>query len=208
MNDSKKNIPLIAGTDEAGRGCLAGPVVIGAAVLQPTDWPFWIDKGIKDSKKLSLKKREELFELLTNHPRVTYSLAQKSPQEIDRFNILKSTLLAFQEAAVLLHQKRPFQYLLIDGNKNIQNSPEGSQSFCLIGGDDRSLSIAAASIIAKVSRDRLMAKFDENYPGYDFAKNKGYPSKSHRAAIEKLGDCPIHRKTYQLLKKPSQGRLF
>ncbi|MCB1113182.1 MAG: ribonuclease HII [Chlamydiia bacterium] len=182
-----EGFPNIAGIDEAGRGPLAGPVVASACML-PKGLYF---DGVNDSKKLTEAKREALFEEITQHPEVVYGVGVISSDEIDRVNILQATILAMLDAVRALDPKP--DYLLVDGLK--LNYP-GIPSDKIIKGDQISHSIAAASIIAKVTRDRLMQTFHEQYPEYDFLRHKGYGTKSHREAIKNYGICPIHRKTF------------
>jgi ribonuclease HII len=182
---------LIAGIDEAGRGALAGPVV-AAAVILPAGARI---NGVDDSKKLSPKQREELFDIITAQAlRIGVGMAAASV--IDRVNILQATRLAMQEAVGKLSP--PPDYLLIDGITTIA-SPFPQKT--VIKGDSLSLSIAAASIIAKVTRDRLMRELDQKYPGYGFAGHKGYGSAGHLEAIRLLGPSPIHRMTFGGVKE-------
>lgn len=181
----------IAGIDEAGRGPLAGPVV-AAAVILPAGFEL---EGLTDSKKLSGKKRELLFPLIRQQARA-YGIGLASVQEIDRINILQSTLLAMQRA--LKQLKGQADYLLIDG---ITPLPVGLPQQTLKKGDSRSLSIAAASILAKVTRDRIMLTLDQQYPGYDFAGHKGYGTAAHLQAIEIKGPVSPHRRTFRGVKE-------
>ena len=177
---------IICGIDEAGRGPLVGPVC-AAAVILPEDAFI---KGIDDSKKLSEKKREKLFEEITEKA-VSYSIAFASAAEIDEINILNAALLAMKRAFEGLSVKP--ELALIDGNK----APElGINTETVIKGDSKSASIAAASILAKVSRDRLMAELDRQYPQYGFAKHKGYGTAKHYEALGVYGLCPEHRKSF------------
>lgn len=180
---------FLAGVDEAGRGPLAGPVV-AAAVILPDDV---IIDGINDSKKLSEKKREMLFDEICQKA-VSYSIASVDEKEIDKINILQATFKAMRECVAGLWVVP--SYVLIDGNKSPQLEIDHEP---VIKGDAKSMSVAAASILAKVSRDRYMQKMAEEYPGYGFEKHKGYGTKAHYEAIGELGICPIHRKTF--LKK-------
>lgn len=183
------NYNNICGVDEAGRGPLAGPVY-AAAVILPKN--LVID-GINDSKKLSEKKREQLFSVIKEKA-IDYSIAFASEKEIDDINILNATFLAMKRAIEGL-KVRP-DFVLIDGNK----TPDlDIKNRSLIKGDSLSASIAAASILAKVSRDHLMLELSENYPLYEFCKHKGYGTKLHRDLLKKYGPCEIHRKTF--LKK-------
>ena len=180
---------LICGVDEAGRGPLAGPVC-AAAVIMPEGL---IIEGVNDSKKLTLKKREKLFDIIENEA-VCYSVAFASASEIDEINILNATHLAMNRAVEGL-EKAP-EVVLVDGNslpKWYYNSE------AIVKGDAVCHSIACASILAKVSRDRLMLLEAEKYPQYSFEKHKGYGTKVHVQALKEYGPCPIHRKTF--LKK-------
>ncbi|MGV6860390.1 MAG: ribonuclease HII [Putridiphycobacter sp.] len=181
---------LEAGCDEAGRGCLSGPVV-AAAVILPDDFKNDI---LTDSKKLSEKQREKLFPEIIKSA-VAYGIGIVSCKEIDEINILNASFLAMHRAIDQLTQKP--ELLLIDGNRF--NPYKGIKHECIIKGDGKYLPIAAASILAKVKRDKIMQKLDEEFPVYDWAKNKGYPTKNHRAAIKKHGDTIYHRKSFKLL---------
>ena len=178
----------VAGIDEAGRGPLAGPVVAASCIL-PTKSSI---PSLNDSKKLSPNQRETLFNMLKDTPGVFFGIGIASAKEIDEINILQATFLAMQRAVSAM--KIPPDYLLIDGNK----APSFSIPFkTVIGGDGLIPSIAAASILAKVTRDLLMCKIDEKWPEYGFLKHKGYGTKSHFEAIEKWGPCQEHRKTFK-----------
>lgn len=180
---------FIAGVDEAGRGPLAGPVY-AAAVILPEDVRL---DGINDSKKLSPKKREELFEEITEKA-VAYAVFSADEKQIDEINILRATHMAMNGAVSRLSQKP--DYVIIDGN-SISGMEIPHET--VVKGDSKSISIAAASILAKVSRDRYITKMAELYPEYQFEKHKGYGTKEHVEAILKYGASPIHRKTF--LKK-------
>ena len=180
---------LICGVDEAGRGPLAGPVYAAAVVLEKGQ----IIDGVNDSKKLSEKKREMLFDRIIKECK-DYSIAYATEKEIDEINILNATFLAMRRAIEGL--KCNPQLALIDGNK-CPNS--GIEEKAIVKGDANSISIAAASILAKVSRDRYMLKMAEKYPEYKFDKHKAYGTKAHYEALDKYGPCEIHRKTF--LKK-------
>jgi len=177
----------IAGVDEAGRGPLCGPVV-AAAVILPVN--LYIE-GINDSKKLSEKKREKIYEELVNNKDVSFAVGLSDVDVIEKVNILNATKLAMIQAINNLDIKP--DYVLIDGNQNIDID---IQSQTLVSGDSKSASIAAASIIAKVTRDRMMYEFDEKYPEYSFGKHKGYGTKVHIEAIQKYGLCSIHRPSF------------
>ncbi len=184
-----KGYDIICGTDEAGRGPLAGPVY-AAAVILPEEL---LIPGLNDSKKLSEKRREELFNVITEKA-VAYSIASVDEKRIDEMNILNASLEAMNIAVGTLDIKPDF--VLVDGNM--------TRGLCfpceaVVKGDAKSASIAAASILAKVSRDRYMIKMAEEYPQYGFEKHKGYGTKAHSEAILKYGPCPIHRRSF--LKK-------
>ena len=176
----------ICGIDEAGRGPLSGPVAAAACVLDPAR-PI---PGLDDSKKLSPKKRDALFDLIVANA-ADYAIGFATPEEIDELNILNATMLAMRRAIAGL--KTPPDFALVDGNC-IRDFPIPAQA--IIKGDSLSLSISAASILAKVTRDRLCLEDDRNYPEYGFAKHKGYGTAEHIAALRRLGPCPIHRKTF------------
>ena len=181
----------IAGTDEAGRGPLAGPVVAAAVILHPGQ----VMGGVTDSKKLTERQREKLYPMIMTEAR-GIGIGICDHHEIDRLNILRASLEAMRRAVSALPVAADF--LLVDG---LYMVPLDLPQQAVVKGDSLSLSIAAASIIAKVTRDRLMVEFDRLYPGYGFAGHKGYPSASHRAAIARLGPCPIHRKSFRGVKE-------
>jgi ribonuclease HII len=180
--------PLIAGIDEAGRGPLAGPVVAAAAVL-PAEFSL---TGLNDSKQLPETVREQLFASLTTPGKlVGYGIGIAESTEIDRLNILRATFLAMQRAITAL----PVQpdHLLIDGLPvPVFHQPQTA----IIGGDAKSLSIAAASVIAKVTRDRMMRRWHSDFPQYDFDQNKGYGTPAHLESLQIHGPCPIHRRSF------------
>lgn len=180
---------LVCGVDEAGRGPLAGPVCAAAVILPPE----LVIPGLNDSKKLTDKKRRELCSVITAEA-VSYGIAFASEQEIDEINILQATFLAMERAMAQLAP--PPELALIDGNRS---KDFGLPVRTIVKGDSLSASIAAASILAKVTRDRLMEQYDEQYPQYGFAVHKGYGTKRHYAALRECGPCPIHRQTF--LKK-------
>lgn len=183
LNDKVK---LLAGVDEAGRGPLAGPVV-AAAVILPNDF---YHPGINDSKKLSHLEREELFPIIkSNAIAYTYSIVNHS--KIDEINILKASLLAMKNSVKKL--KVQPHLVLVDGNKIFDYS---CPVLSIIKGDSKSQSIAAASIIAKVVRDRIMVKHSKIFPNYGWERNKGYPTKEHINAVINFGSTPLHRKTF------------
>jgi len=178
---------MLAGVDEVGRGCLAGPVV-AAAVILPEGFSHPL---IKDSKKLSAKKREEAFKIITENA-ISISLGESDPEEIDRINILQATFVAMKKSIDSL-SVAPTK-LLIDGDKFPGHN--GIEYECIIGGDAKVQSISAASIIAKVTRDRIMVELAKEYPGYAWESNAGYGTKDHMNAIENLGLTKIHRRTF------------
>jgi ribonuclease HII len=179
-------IKIIAGTDEAGRGPLAGPVV-AAAVILPKDF---YDERIDDSKKLSANLRQELFGVIKKNA-LCYAYTIISQNKIDQINILKASLLAMKRSVEKL--KVQPDLILVDGNKSFSYDAE---VIPIIKGDSKSLSIASASIIAKVVRDRIMIKLASEFPQYGWETNKGYPTKEHIEAVLKYGACKIHRKTF------------
>ena len=187
----KKITPWIAGVDEAGRGPLAGPV-FAAAVILPADWTL---PGLTDSKKLSAAQRDVLFDQI-------YAVADSigvgraEPAEIDTLNILQATLIAMQRAVQALD--RPPHEVWVDGNRcPVFSCPARA----IIGGDSLEPVISAASVVAKVTRDRVMAELDTVYPGYGFRQHKGYPTRAHLEALERLGPSEIHRRSYAPVAK-------
>ncbi len=185
-----KGYTYVCGVDEAGRGPLAGPVC-AAAVIFPDEVDI---EGINDSKKLSEKKREALYDVIKEKA-LAWGIAFASVEEIEEYNILEATYMAMNRAVEQLGDK--VNFALIDGNR----VPKGIKVDCetVVKGDSKSLSIAAASILAKVTRDRLLLECDEKYPQYGFAKHKGYGTKEHTEAIKAFGPCEIHRLSF--LKK-------
>lgn len=185
--------PLVCGIDEAGRGPLAGPVY-AAAVILPMDCEI---EGLNDSKKVSEKKREQLFDVILEKA-IAYGIGSASAEEIDEINILQATFLAMERAVAALQQ--PADWALVDGNRM---PPLPIPGETVVKGDAQCASIAAASILAKVSRDRVLRELDQQYPQYGFAKHKGYGTKAHYEAIKQFGLLPEHRKTFlkNLLEK-------
>lgn len=177
---------FICGCDEAGRGPLCGPVVAAAVILREGD----VIEGLNDSKKLTEKKREKLFDIIKERA-LAYAIAEATNKEIDEINILNASMLAMRRAVEALPIKADFA--LIDGNcsRGFEIPTE-----TVVGGDAKSYSIAAASILAKVTRDRQCAELDREYPEYGIAKHKGYPTKDHMNAVRKYGVAPIYRKTF------------
>ena len=189
MLSPEKELGLVCGVDEAGRGPLAGPVC-AAAVILPEGWE---PEGLNDSKKLSPQKREALYGEITARA-LAWSVAFASEKEIDEINILQATFLAMRRALEGLSVKPDFA--LVDGNRD---PGLGLPTRCEVKGDGRYACIAAASVLAKVSRDRLMDEYDGVYPQYGFLRHKGYPTKAHYEALAQFGPCPIHRRSF--LKK-------
>ena len=187
--ESELPFELICGVDDAGRGPLAGPVC-AAAVILPKGL---VIPGLNDSKKLSDKRRRELFPIIQQEA-VSFGIAFASQEEIDEINILQATFLAMRRAMEQLNPQPEFA--LIDGNRE---TDFGVPCKTVIKGDSLSANIAAASVLAKVTRDNWMMEAAEKYPGYGFEIHKGYGTKAHYAALEKLGPCPIHRRSF--LKK-------
>ena len=186
----EKGFAAVCGIDEAGCGPLAGPVYAAAVILNPDD-PI---EGLNDSKKLTEKKREALYPQIKERA-LAWAIASATAQEIDEINILQARLLAMRRAVEMLSIK-PDQ-ALVDGNRD-PDIP-GVPSLLIVGGDGKSASIAAASILAKVTRDHAMLELDKQYPQYLFAKHKGYPTKLHVEKLLEQGACPEHRQTF--LKK-------
>lgn len=183
-----KGYSVIAGIDEAGRGPLAGPVVAGCCILDPNVKIL----GLDDSKKLSEKKREELF-VEIKEKALAWTVCEISAEVIDEINILEATKKAMRTCVEEISQKMRPDLLLIDA---VNLSGTGVDVVPIIKGDANSNSIAAASILAKVTRDHIMVEMDNIYPGYGFAKHKGYGTKDHYAAIRELGMTPIHRRSF------------
>lgn len=179
----------ICGVDEAGRGPLAGPVVCAAVILDASSVP----EGLNDSKALSPMRRERLLNALIPTAKISISVIE--PTEIDHLNILRASLEGMSRAVSALEA----DFAMIDGNRLPPALPCPGEA--IIKGDAKSLSIAAASIFAKVTRDRLMIEADTRYPGYGFAKHKGYPTRAHMDALQRLGPTPIHRRSFAPVQK-------
>jgi len=185
-----------AGTDEAGRGCLAGPVTAGAVIL-PRHFKNVI---LNDSKQLNEKKRL-MLKMLIKEKAIAYGIVHVFPEKIDEINILNASILAMHHAIGQL-SARP-EFIIVDGNRF---KPYGTIPYqCIIKGDSKYMSIAAASVLAKTYRDEYMARIHEEYPAYNWKQNKGYPTKEHRLAIKKYGVTKYHRKSFKLL--PGQFKL-
>ena len=200
---ASRGIRRVAGVDEAGRGPLAGPVVV-AAVILPDDWisggfpPEWRD--LNDSKQLTARARERHFDWLTGHPDILRAVIRVEAERIDRINILRATHAGMREA--LLGLDPPPVHALVDG-RPVPDLP--CPHTALVQGDARSYSIAAASVLAKVTRDRFMVDADREWPGYGFARHKGYPTPDHMEALRRLGPCPLHRRSFAPLRQPELG---
>ena len=186
-NRAWRRFALVAGLDEAGRGAWAGPVAAAAVIFEPCV----TIAGVDDSKVLTPKKRDFLFEKICASAK-TYGIGMVGPEEIDRINILEASKLAMLKALEMMSCKP--EHLLIDGPIHLET--DLSQE-AIVDGDALSFSIAAASILAKVARDRVMVELDKTYPGYGFASHKGYGTKEHRQSLAKLGCTPIHRRSYR-----------
>lgn len=188
-----------AGCDEAGRGCLAGPVVAAAVILPKA----YTNPLFNDSKQLKAAERERLRPIIERDA-LAFAVAECSPQEIDEINILNASFLAMHRAVQQLSETPSL--LLIDGNR-FKPYP-GIRHQCVIKGDGKYMAIAAASILAKTYRDERMRALDEQFPGYSWNTNVGYPTRAHRRAIATLGSTPHHRQSFRLLPHPEQGKLF
>ncbi len=210
----KQGYKMIAGIDEAGRGPLAGPVVAAAVNFKLEILNLKSNKNFRllnDSKKLTVKQREEIYDFLVNCPEVSWGVGIVSEKIIDKINILEATKLAMNKAISVLVKKnksgkefydreKPYHnyFLLLDGNFTLDLDV---MQKAIVKGDAKVFSIAAASIIAKVTRDRIMNKYHKKYPQYGFAQHKGYGTAAHFASIEKFGPCKIHRKTFYPVNK-------
>ena len=192
----KRGYKIVVGIDEAGRGPLAGSVIACAITVPEFQISNFKFQNIKDSKKLISKKREEIYEMLKQNPNIEWGIGRVSEKVIDRINILEATKLAMKRAVKNLERKcSNADFLLIDGNFGI-NLDVSQKS--IIKADEKVFSCAAASIVAKVFRDRMMLKYHKKYPKYAFDKHKGYPTKFHRQIIKQCGFCKIHRKTFRV----------
>lgn len=185
-----RGLSCVVGIDEVGRGPLAGPVVVAAVSFPQNSLPPLVD----DSKKLTESKREKLYDEIVSFPGIKYSIVEKDSLFVDKYNILQATHIAMREAAMNITN---VEFALIDGLP-VKNFPVPSEA--IVKGDSKSASIAAASILAKVYRDRLMIDYAKKYPGYGFENNKGYGTKQHLAAIKDIGITPIHRRSFAPVK--------
>jgi len=184
----KKGIEFVGGVDEVGRGPLVGPVVTACVVL-PKDFVL---EGLTDSKKLSEKKRDKFYEYIINNC-IAYAVGECSPEEIDQYNILEATKIAMGRAIDKVREQINLEYVLVDGNMKMNlDLPYES----IVKGDSKSISISAASVVAKVTRDRMMYELDKKYPMYGYGNHKGYPTKAHLEAINKYGLIAGYRKSY------------
>ena len=197
LRKRSESIKIICGTDEAGRGPLAGPVAAGACILPEG----YVPEGLDDSKKLTEKKREALYAQITENA-LAWGIGLASAAEIDEINILNASLLAMRRAIAAMGATPDL--VLVDGSVN---RGFDIRSEAVIGGDAKSPSIAAASILAKVTRDRIMAELDGKYPEYGFAKHKGYPTPAHKLAVYEFGPCPEHRKSFLSFLERDRARL-
>lgn len=193
------NTKIIVGCDEAGRGCLAGSV-FAAAVILPNDFK---DPLINDSKQLSFEQRMQAREIIIKNA-IDYAIAECTPDEIDKYNILNASILAMHKA--LANIKKKIEKIIVDGNRfhSFKKIPHQ----CIVKGDGKYYAIAAASILAKTERDMYMVKIHDEFPHYNWKKNKGYPTKEHRKAIKKYGICKYHRKSFGICQSSKQLNLF
>ncbi|WFQ90244.1 ribonuclease HII [Mycoplasma feriruminatoris] len=189
------NITYLSGSDEAGRGCLAGPLVVASVILKPD----YFNPLIKDSKQLNPKTRQILFDEIIKNC-LDYQIIVISSEQVDKLNPLQASLLGFK--TTINNLKVTPQLSLIDGNQNIKL--ENIKTLPIIKGDDLSFSIACSSILAKVTRDKILDEYDQIYPNYGFKSHKGYCTKQHLLAIKKYGILDIHRKSYKPIKKISK----
>ncbi|WFQ91889.1 Ribonuclease HII [Mycoplasma feriruminatoris] len=189
------NITFLSGSDEAGRGCLAGPLVVASVILKPD----YFNPLIKDSKQLNPKTRQILFDEIIKNC-LDYQIIVISSEQVDKLNPLQASLLGFK--TTINNLKITPQLSLIDGNQNIKL--ENIKTLPIIKGDDLSFSIACSSILAKVTRDKILDEYDQIYPNYGFKSHKGYCTKQHLLAIKKYGILDIHRKSYKPIKKISK----
>lgn len=192
----KDGFKIIAGADEAGRGSLAGPVA-AAIVVAKYNKHFPLIKQVKDSKQLSIKQRQEIFEKIIREPEIEWKVSFIWPSVIDRINILQATKLAWKRCLKKLDSQPDF--LFIDGNQKIENLKIEQRT--VVKGDQKIFLVSLASIIAKVSRDKLMEKLSFKYPEYKFSQHKGYGTKLHLKSLKKFGPCEIHRKSFRPICK-------
>ncbi len=207
----QQGFKYVVGLDEAGRGPLAGPVIAAAVTVR--NFKFSISnfqsilndpifKKIKDSKKLSAKKREQFYDIITTHPNIEWGIGIVSEKIIDEINILEATKMAME---ISIKNLKP-DFLILDGNFTLRQA-QGEKNIpqkSIIAGDQKVISVSAASIIAKVTRDRIMDKYAKKYPQYKFDKHKGYGTELHFKMLKKFGACPIHRKSFHPVNEISQ----
>lgn len=189
------NITYLSGSDEAGRGCLAGPLVVASVILKPD----YFNPLIKDSKKLNPKTRQVLYDEIIKNC-LDYQIMMVSSKQVDELNPLQASLLGFK--TTISNLKITPDFSLIDGNQNIELT--NIKTLSIIKGDDKSFSIACSSILAKVTRDKILEQYDQIYPNYGFKSHKGYCTKKHLLAIQKYGILDVHRKSYKPIKKISK----
>lgn len=203
----KAGYKKVVGLDEAGRGPLAGPVVAAAVFVGPNATFTPQILSIKDSKQLSPDKREIFFKILTRYPRIEWGIGKVSEKIIDKINIKNAAELAMEKALLALEKKtgKKADFLIIDGNHLNNKKLKFRPHKLIIKADAKIFSCVAASIIAKVSRDRAMRKLHEKFPCYGFLKHKGYPTKQHLRALKKHGPCKIHRKSFRPVKRYSRA---
>ncbi|MCX6760076.1 MAG: ribonuclease HII [Candidatus Nealsonbacteria bacterium] len=190
----KKGYKCVVGIDEVGRGPLAGPVLAVALVVKNPGLKI-LNCGIKDSKKLSSRKREEIYKAVASHPQIIYGIGKVSHKVIDKINILNATKLAMKRAVGNLKFKK-IDFLILDGNFGLDGVDIMQRS--IVKGDEKVMSCALASIIAKVERDRLMVKYHKKYPDYGFDRHKGYGTRFHYEMLRNFGPSVIHRKSFNL----------
>ncbi len=191
----RKGYGFIAGIDEAGRGPLAGPVVVGIVVFEEKNLKKWLKFNIRDSKKLSERQRKEALKMIKKEA-IEVNFSRVSERVIDKINIRQATLLAMRRA--FLRLKTPIDFILIDGKDTLKNLPVNQKA--IIGGDEKTMIVAAASIVAKESRDNIMRRYAKKYLKYGFESHKGYGTKMHFEMIKKYGSCKIHRKSFHPIK--------
>ena len=195
----RKGYNRVVGLDEVGRGSLAGPVMAAAVMIKSIRGRFVQIRGIKDSKKLSPKKREELYKLIIKNSQIKWGIGRVSERVIDKINILEATKLAMERAVKKLEKKlkKKVDFLILDGRMRINlDTPQKS----IIRADNKVISCSMASIIAKVTRDRIMQRYSKKYPQYGFFSHKGYATRLHLEALKKRGSCRTHRKSFKPIR--------
>lgn len=197
----KQGFRCVVGIDEVGRGPLAGPVVASAVFISPEIKSLKMFDKVKDSKKLSCRQREYYYDILMSHPEIKWGTGFVSEKAIDRINIFEATKLAMKKAVLEVRKKlgRDISFLILDGSFRLSNLDISQKS--IVKGDEKVLSCALASIVAKVKRDRLMARYHKKFPEYGFDRHKGYGTKFHYKMLEKLGPSVIHRKSFDISGK-------